>query len=486
MSASPQRRMVTVDGNEATASVAYRASEVIAIYPITPSSPMGEFADEWAAEGMPNIWGTVPQVVEMQSEGGAAGAVHGALQAGAFSTTFTASQGLLLMIPNMYKIAGELTAYTMHVAARTLATHALSIFGDQSDVMACRQTGFALLVSGSVQEAHDFAAIAHSATLRARVPFLHFFDGWRTSHEVNKIELLADEDRPVLRGTAQNPDTFFQAREAINPLYLAAPEIVQRTMDRFAEVTGRSYHLFDYVGHPEAERVIVLMGSGAETVHETVEWLRGHEEKVGVLRVRLYRPFAAAEFIAALPPTVQAIAVLDRTKEPGAVGEPLYLDVVTTLREAEEDGTTPFAADPKVIGGRYGLSSKEFTPAMVIAIFAELAQARPKPHLTTGITDDVTGLSLPFDPDIDFEPAEVTRAVFFGLGADGTVGANKNSIKIIGEETENHAQGYFVYDSKKSGAMTISHLRFGPRPIRSTYLIRRANFVACHQFPFME
>jgi len=507
MSASPQRRMVTVDGNEATASVAYRASEVIAIYPITPSSPMGEFADEWAAEGMPNIWGTVPQVVEMQSEGGAAGAVHGALQAGAFSTTFTASQGLLLMIPNMYKIAGELTAYAMHVAARTLATHALSIFGDQSDVMACRQTGFALLVSGSVQEAHDLAAIAHSATLRARVPFLHFFDGWRTSHEVNKIDLLADEDlrallpedlieahrrraltpdRPVLRGTAQNPDTFFQAREAINPFYLAAPEIVQRTMDRFAEVTGRSYRLFDYVGHPEAERVIVLMGSGAETVHETVEWLRGHDEKVGLLKVRLYRPFAAADFIAALPRTVQAIAVLDRTKEPGALGEPLYLDVVTTLREAGEDGTAPFAADPKVIGGRYGLSSKEFTPAMVIAIFAELAQARPKRHFTIGITDDVTGLSLPYDADIDIEPAEVTRAVFFGLGADGTVGANKNSIKIIGEETENHAQGYFVYDSKKSGAMTISHLRFGPRPIRSTYLIRRANFVACHQFPFME
>jgi len=507
MSASPQRRMVTVDGNEATASVAYRASEVIAIYPITPSSPMGEFADEWAAEGMPNIWGTVPQVVEMQSEGGAAGAVHGALQAGALSTTFTASQGLLLMIPNMYKIAGELTAYAMHVAARTLATHALSIFGDQSDVMACRQTGFALLVSGSVQEAHDFAAIAHAATLRARVPFLHFFDGYRTSHEVNKIDLLADEDlrallpedlieahrrraltpdRPVLRGTAQNPDTFFQAREAINPFYLAVPEIVQRTMDRFAEVTGRSYHLFDYVGHPEAERVIVLMGSGAETVHETVEWLLGHEEKVGLLKVRLYRPFAAADFIAALPRTVQAIAVLDRTKEPGALGEPLYLDVVTALREAREDGTAPFAADPKVIGGRYGLSSKEFTPAMVIATFAELAQARPKRHFTIGITDDVTGLSLPYDADIDIEPADVTRAVFFGLGADGTVGANKNSIKIIGEETENHAQGYFVYDSKKSGAMTISHLRFGPRPIRSTYLIRRANFVACHQFPFME
>ncbi len=507
MPAAVQRQVATIDANEAVASVAYRASEVIAIYPITPSSPMGEYADEWAAGGKPNAWGLVPQVVEMQSEGGAAGAVHGALQGGALSTTFTASQGLLLMIPNMYKIAGELTAYAMHVAARTLATHALSIFGDQSDVMACRQTGFALLVSGSVQEAHDMAAIAHAATLRARVPFLHFFDGWRTSHEVNKIELLPDEDlrallpadlieahrrraltpdRPVLRGTAQNPDVFFQAREAINPFYQETPEAVRQTMDRFAEITGRRYRPFDYVGHPEAERVIVLMGSGAETAHETVEWLRGHGEKVGVLKVRLYRPFAAEDFVAALPRTVQAIAVLDRTKEPGALGEPLYLDVVTALRETRADGTAPFTGDPIVIGGRYGLSSKEFTPGMVIAVFAELAKDRPKRHFTVGITDDVTGLSLPFDPEIDIEPPDVTRAVFFGLGADGTVGANRNSIKIIGEETSNYAQGYFVLDSKKSGAMTISHLRFGPRPIRSTYLIREANFVACHQWPFME
>ena len=507
MSAAVEPRVATLDANEAAASVAYRASEVIAIYPITPSSPMGELADEWAAEGRRNLWGTVPQVVEMQSEGGAAGAVHGALQAGALATTFTASQGLLLMIPNMYKIAGELTAFAMHVAARTLATHALSIFGDQSDVMACRQTGFALLVSGSVQEAQDLAAVAHAATLRARVPFLHFFDGFRTSHEIGKIYLLADDelrallpdeliaehrrraltpDRPVLRGTAQNPDTFFQAREAINPYYLAGPQIVAETMERFAEITGRRYHLFDYVGHPEAERVIVLMGSGAETAHETVEWLQQRGEKVGVVKVRLYRPFAASAFLAALPPTVRAVAVLDRTKEPGALGEPLYLDVVTALREASGDGGAPFAAEPVVIGGRYGLSSKEFTPAMVLAVFAELAREKPRRHFTVGITDDVTGLSLPFDAALDIEPPEVTRAVFFGLGADGTVGANKNSIKIIGEETANYAQGYFVYDSKKSGAMTISHLRFGPRPIRSSYLITRANFVACHQFPFLE
>ena len=506
MRPSRPRQIVTIDGNEATASVAYRASEVIGIYPITPSSPMGEFADEWAAQGAPNAWGVVPKVVELQSEGGAAGAVHGALQAGALCTTFTASQGLLLMIPNMYKIAGELTAFTMHVAARTLATHALSIFGDHSDVMACRQTGFAMLASGSVQEAHDLAAIAHTATLRARVPFLHFFDGFRTSHEINKITLLGDDDlrallpeeevaahrrraltpdRPVLRGTAQNPDTFFQAREAVNPFYLAAPEIVKQTMERFAELTGRSYHLFDYVGHPQAERVIVLMGSAAETVHETVEWLLARGEKVGLVKVRLYRPFSVPDFIAALPSTVRAIAVLDRTKEPGALGEPLYQDVVTALREAREDGLLP-GAEPRVIGGRYGLSSKEFTPAMVVAIFSELSRERPKRHFTVGITDDVTGLSLSFDPEFDIEPADVTRAVFFGLGADGTVGANKNSIKIIGEETDNYAQGYFVYDSKKSGAMTISHLRFGPRPIRSTYLIRRASFVGCHQWPFME
>ncbi|MDR7518087.1 MAG: pyruvate:ferredoxin (flavodoxin) oxidoreductase [Armatimonadota bacterium] len=504
MSQVTPRAPVTLDGNEAAASVAYRASEVIAIYPITPSSPMGEFADEWAAERRPNLWGTVPQVVEMQSEAGAAGAVHGALQAGALTTTFTASQGLLLMIPNMYKIAGELTAFAMHVSARTVATHALSIFGDHSDVMACRQIGFAMLASGSVQEAHDLACIAHAATLRSRVPFLHFFDGFRTSHEVAKIEMLSDDDlramlpdeairahreraltpdRPVLRGTAQNPDTFFQAREACNPFYLACPTLVQDIMDRFARLTGRQYHLFDYVGHPEAERIIVLMGSGAETAHETVEWMLASGEKVGVVKVRLYRPFAAADFVAALPPTVRAIAVLDRTKEPGALGEPLYLDVVAALRE---EGAGRFAAEPVVIGGRYGLASKEFTPAMVVAVFAELARTSPRRHFTVGITDDVTGLSLPVDAELDIEPDDVVRAVFFGLGADGTVGANKNSIKIIGEETPYYAQGYFVYDSKKSGAMTISHLRFGPRPIRSSYLIRRANFVACHQFPFME
>ncbi len=501
------RQMMTVDANEATASVAYRLNEAIAIYPITPSSTMGELADEWSAGGKSNLWGAVPRVVEMQSEGGAAGAVHGSLQAGALTTTFTASQGLLLMIPNMYKIAGELTSFAMHVSARTLATHALSIFGDHSDVMACRQTGFAMLASNSVQEAHDFACIAQAATLRARLPFLHFFDGFRTSHEVGKIQELADDDlramipddlvaahrrraltpdHPVLRGTAQNPDTFFQAREACNPFYFACARIVQEAMDRFAEVTGRQYHLFDYVGDPAAERVIVLMGSGAEAVHETVEWLLARGERVGVVKVRLYRPFSAADFVAALPPTVRALAVLDRTKEPGSLGEPLYLDVVTALREARDEGQATFARDPAVIRGRYGLASKEFTPAMVLSIFAELAKPAPKRHFTVGITDDVTGLSLTFDPDLDIESDDVTRAVFFGLGADGTVGANKNSIKIIGEETANYAQGYFVIDSKKSGSITISHLRFGPRPIRSAYLIKRANFVACHQFPFME
>ncbi len=503
----PPRRMMTIDANEAAASVAYRASEVIAIYPITPSSPMGELADEWAAAGNRNLWGTVPQVVEMQSEGGAAGAVHGSLQAGALTTTFTASQGLLLMIPNLYKIAGELTSFAMHVAARTVATHALSIFGDHSDVMACRQTGFAMLAAGSVQEAHDFACIAHAATLRARVPFMHFFDGFRTSHEINKIVELTDSDlrvllddsliaahrrralspdHPVLRGTAQNPDTFFQAREACNAYYQACPTIVQEMMNRFAAVTGRQYRLFEYVGHPEAERVIVLMGSGAETTHETVEWLLASGERVGVVKVRLFRPFSAADFLAALPPTVRAIAVLDRTKEPGALGEPLYLDVLVSLHQGQEDGARVFDTPPLVIGGRYGLSSKEFTPTMAAAVFVELAKTKPKRHFTIGITDDVTGLSIPYDQSLDIEPDDVTRAVFFGLGADGTVGANKHSIKIIGEQTANFAQGYFVYDSKKSGAMTISHLRFGPRPIRSSYLIRRANFVACHQLMFMD
>jgi pyruvate-ferredoxin/flavodoxin oxidoreductase len=502
------RNMTAVDGNEAAASVAHRVSEVIAIYPITPSSNMGEFSDEWSAYGRRNIWGVVPNVVEMQSEAGAAGAVHGALQGGALTTTFTASQGLLLMIPNMYKIAGELTAFTMHVAARTVATHALSIFGDHSDVMACRQIGFALMASGSVQEAHDLALVSHAATLEARVPFLHFFDGFRTSHEVRKIEELNDDDlrhmmrddlikahrdralnpdRPVLRGTAQNPDVFFQAREACNRFYLACPDIVEKTMARFAELTGRRYHLFDYVGHPQAERVLVLMGSGAEAAQETVEHLVARGEKVGVLKVRLFRPFSVKHFAAALPKTVRAIATLDRTKEPGAVGEPLYLDVVVALREARETGLSTLAVDPLVIGGRYGLSSKEFNPPHVKAVFDELVRREgPHNHFTVGIVDDVTHTSIPVDADFDIDSDERVRAVFFGLGADGTVGANKNSIKIIGEETENDAQGYFVYDSKKSGAVTISHLRFGPGPIRSTYLIRKANFVACHQFGFLE
>ena len=501
------RPMVTLDGNEAVASVAHRVSEVIAIYPITPSSTMGEFSDEWSAQGKRNVWGTVPLVSELQSEGGASGAVHGALQAGALTTTFTASQGLLLMIPNMYKIAGELTPFVMHVSARCVATHALSIFGDHSDVMACRQTGFALLASSNPQEAHDLAAVAHRATLMAKIPFLHFFDGFRTSSEVAKIELLGNEDllamvsedlvsaqrkraltpdAPVLRGSAQNPDCFFQAREACNPYYDACAGKVQEAMDAFAKLTGRSYRLFDYVGHPQAERVIVIMGSGADVAHETVEYLLGKGEKVGVLKVRLYRPFDASAFLGALPKTVKAIAVLDRTKEPGSVGEPLFQDVVTVLRNAREDGVSPFAVEPKVVGGRYGLASKDFTPAMVKGVFDELAKAKPARVFTVGIVDDVTHLSLKWDPELDTEPAEVKRGVFFGLGADGTVGANKNSIKIIGEETDNYAQGYFVYDSKKSGGITISHLRFGPKPIRSSYLVKTAGFVACHQFGFLE
>ncbi|HLK10756.1 MAG TPA: pyruvate:ferredoxin (flavodoxin) oxidoreductase [Candidatus Binatia bacterium] len=496
-------RMATVDGNEAAAAVAHRLSEVIAIYPITPSSPMGELADEWSAHGRTNLWGTVPQVIEMQSEGGAAGAVHGALQAGALATTFTASQGLLLMIPNMYKIAGELTAFCMHVSARTVATHALSIFGDHSDVMACRQTGFAMLASGSVQEAQDLACIAHAAALEARVPFLHFFDGFRTSHEVAKIALLDDDDlramiderhvaahraraltpdRPVLRGSAQNPDVFFQAREAANPWYEATPGIVRGAMARFAARTGRRYDLFEYVGHPEAERVVVLMGSGAETAHETVDWLVARGERVGVLKVRLYRPFAAADFVAALPPTIRALAVLDRTKEPGAIGEPLYLDVVAGLHEARDGGGPPL----RVLGGRYGLASKEFTPAMVKAVLDALAAPEPRRHFTVGIVDDVTHASLAVDPDFEVEPDDVVRAVFFGLGSDGTVSANKSSIKILGEDAARWALGYFVYDSKKAGAVTVSHLRFGPRPIRSAYLVRRAHFVACHQFNFLD
>jgi pyruvate-ferredoxin/flavodoxin oxidoreductase len=489
----------TLDANQAVASVAYRSSEVIAIYPITPSSSMGEQADEWAAAGTPNLWGTVPQVVEMQSEGGAAGAVHGALQAGALATTFTASQGLLLMIPNMFKIAGELTPFVMHVAARTIATHALSIFGDHSDVMACRSTGFAMLCGGSPQEAQDLACVAHAATLRARVPFINFFDGFRTSHEIAKIATLDDDalrrmfddpaitahraraltpDRPALRGAAQNPDTFFQAREAANPFYDACPGIVREELDRLFAITGRRYRLFDYVGHPEAERVIVMMGSGAEAAHELVDWLVARGDKVGLVKVRLFRPFAVADFRAAIPATARAIAVLDRTKEPGAIGDPLYLDAVAALYDAD--------SRPRVIGGRYGLSSKELTPAMVAAVFDELAAARPRARFTVGITDDVTHLSLPVDPSFDLEPADTVRAVFYGLGADGTVGANKSTIKIIGEQTSLHAQGYFVYDSKKSGAVTVSHLRFGPRPIRSSYLIRHAGFVAVHQWNFLD
>jgi pyruvate-ferredoxin/flavodoxin oxidoreductase len=495
------RRMITVDGNEAAASVAHRLSEVIAIYPITPSSPMGELSDEWSAAGQKNVWGTVPQVTEMQSEGGAAGAVHGALQAGALTTTFTASQGLLLMIPNMYKIAGELTSYTMHVTARTLAAQALSIFGDHSDVMACRQTGFALLCSNSVQEAHDLACVAHAATLSARVPFLHFFDGFRTSHEVAKIEELTNADlltmvdeglvrahreralspeRPRIRGTAQNPDTFFQSREACNPFYAACAGKVQEAMDRFAKLTGRKYRLFDYVGHPKAERVVVMMGSGAEVAHETVEHLVGKGEKVGLLKVRLFRPFSVEHFAKALPKTVKSVSVLDRTKEPGAAGEPLYQDVVTALVETGRVG------DVRVVGGRYGLSSKEFNPAQVKAALDEVVKKKPKNHFTVGIVDDVTHTSLAVDPEFDIEPPDVVRCVFWGLGADGTVGANKNSIKIIGEETPNFAQGYFVYDSKKSGGVTVSHLRFGPRLIRSSYQVRKASFVACHSYSFLE
>ena len=486
--------------------MAFRLNEVVAIYPITPSSPMAELCDAWTASGKKNIWGDAVSVTEMQSEAGAAGAVHGALQAGSLATTFTASQGLLLMIPNMYKIAGELTPFVMHVAARTLATHALSIFGDHSDVMACRQTGFAMLASASVQEAHDMACIAQAATLESRIPFLHFFDGFRTSHEEAKIEFLSDDDlrsmirtdlieafrsrrltpdRPVIHGTAENPDTFFQTREASNTFYLACPQIVQRAMDLFAERTGRSYKLFDYFGDQAAERVIVLMGSGVQTALETARHVVRQGEKVGVLAVRLYRPFSVAHFIETLPKSVKAVAVLDRTKEPGAVAEPLYLDVFTALRECAGTQGGQFPA-VSFIGGRYGLSSKEFTPGMVKAVFDELKKEHPKDRFTVGIEDDVTHLSLPYDAGYDIEGEDVVGAVFFGLGADGTVGANKNSIKIIGEETDNFAQGYYVYDSKKSGAVTVSHLRFGPRPIGSPYLLRQAKFVACHQFSFLE
>ena len=501
-----ERRIITVDGNNAVASVAYRSNEVIAIYPITPSAVMGELAEEWSTQKRKNLWGAVPDVVEMQSEAGAIGTVHGALQSGALSTTFTASQGLLLMIPNLFKIAGELTSFCMHVSARTVATHALSIFGDHSDVMASRQTGMAMLCSGSAQEAQDMAAIGQSTTLRARVPFIHFFDGFRTSHQIDKIVELSDEelramlppelvathraraltpDNPVVRGTSQNPDTFFQMQEARNPYYDDCPDILQSEMDRFAELTGRQYKLYDYCGDPEAERVIITMGSSGETVHETVNYLNARGAKLGVLKVHLFRPFALEHFVAALPETVRSIAVLDRTKEHGSLGEPLYLDVVTALVQADAAGLRNGAAVPKVIGGRYGLSSKEFTPAMVKATFAELEKEKPKPRFTVGIIDDVTRLSLQEDPTFRMENGHVKSAIFYGLGSDGTVGANKNSIKIISEATGEYAQGYFVYDSKKAGSTTTSHLRFSPEPIQSVYLIGEADFVACHQWNFI-
>jgi pyruvate-ferredoxin/flavodoxin oxidoreductase len=503
----PERQRVTIDGNEAAAYVAYKTNEVIAIYPITPSSPMGEAADAWATLHEKNIWGMSPLVREMQSEGGAAGAVHGTLQTGSLTTTFTSSQGLLLMIPNMFKIAGEHTSTVFHIAARTVATHALSIFGDHSDVMTCRSTGWAMLFANSVQEVMDFALISQASTLEARVPFLHVFDGFRTSHEVMKIEKLSEEDirtmidsqmvrehrgralspdHPVMRGTAQNPDVFFQSRERANPYYLNAPTIVQKMMDRFANITGRQYHLFDYTGAADAERVIVMMGSGCETVEETINALAARGEKVGLVKVRLFRPFSMTHLLEAIPPTTKTIAVLDRTKEPGSAGEPLYQDVVTAISEATASGSTQFSQLPRIIGGRYGLASKEFTPAMVLAVFDEAAKPVPKNHFSVGILDDVTFTSLDFDPAFNTEREDEVRALFWGLGADGTVSANKNSIKIIGEQTPNYAQGYFVYDSKKSGAMTVSHLRFGPHPIKSTYLIQRANFIGVHQFDFLE
>ncbi len=506
MKNSPDRPKVTIDGNEAAAYIAHRTNEVIAIYPITPSSNMGEACDEYTAKGIANIWGTVPTVIEMQSEGGAAGAVHGALQAGSLTTTFTSSQGLLLMIPNMYKIAGELTSTVFHIAARSIAAQGLSIFGDHQDVMACRQTGWAMLFSNSVQEVMDFALISQAATLEARIPFLHAFDGFRTSHAVEKIERLADSDilammddrlisahraralspeRPVLRGTAQNPDVYFQARESVNRYYDAVPGIVQAQMDKLAALTGRQYHLFDYAGSPDATEVVVLSGSGADTAEATVEHLVKEGRKVGVLKVRLFRPFSTAAFLAALPKTVKTLSVLDRTKEPGSLGEPLYQEVLTALSEAHEAGQSPFAAMPRIVAGRYGLSSKEFTPAMIKSVLDEAARPTPKKHFTIGINDDVSRLSLAWDPAFSIESPDSVRAVFWGLGSDGTVGANKNSVKIIGETTDNHAQGYFVYDSKKAGAVTVSHLRFGKDRIRHNYLISRASFVAVHQFGFI-
>ena len=501
------RRYVTIDGNEAAALIAYKTNEVVAIYPITPASPMGELADAWAARGDPNVWGMTPYIQEMQSEGGAAGAVHGALQTGSLTTTFTASQGLLLMIPDMYKIAGELTSTVFHIAARSLAANALSIFCDHADVMPTRSTGWGMLFASSVQEVMDFALISQASTLESRVPFLHIFDGFRTSHEVMKIEQLPDDhiqamldeklirehrqralspDRPVIRGTAQNPDVYFQTREAVNSYYTATPDIVQGVMDRFADLVGRRYRLFDYVGAPDADRVVVLMGSGCETAEETVNALNARGEKVGVVKVRLFRPFSAEHLVGALPETVRTIAVLDRTKEPGSAGEPLYQDVVTAIGECMMSGDAPFASTPRVIGGRYGMGSKTFNPAVVRGVFQEMVREKPKNHFTVGINDDLASTSLDYDPAFDIEPEDTVRAMFWGLGSDGTVSANKNAVKIIGEETDNYAQGYFVYDSKKAGAVTISHLRFGPHPIKSPYLIERANYVAVHQFDFVE
>jgi pyruvate-ferredoxin/flavodoxin oxidoreductase len=492
-----KRQLVPYDGNSAAAHVAYATNEVIAIYPITPSSPMGEIADEKAANGQPNIWGTVPDVIEMQAEGGAAGAVHGALTTGALTTTFTASQGLLLMLPNMFKIAGELTPAVFHIAARSVAAQALSIFGDHSDVMAARSTGWGMLSSNNPQEVMDLALIAQAIALESRIPFLHFFDGFRTSHEIEKIEeltyddmraLIDDEwilahrlrglspDRPSIRGTAQNPDVFFAARETVNNFYAKVPELAQETMDRFAEVVGRQYRLFDYVGEPDAERVVIMMGSGADAMHEVVEYLAGHGEKVGLIKVRLYRPFSGETLIQALPETVKHIAVLDRTKEPGAAGEPLYLDVQNAISEAVVKGDIAEGGRPIVVGGRYGLGSREFNPGMAKSVLDNLVTEKPRNHFTVGIVDDLTHSSLDWDDNFSSESEEVHRAMFYGLGADGTVGANKNSIKIIGKATDYYAKGYFVYDSKRAGAMTISHLRFSPNPIRSTYLIQQAEF----------
>ncbi|HKK65573.1 MAG TPA: pyruvate:ferredoxin (flavodoxin) oxidoreductase [Clostridia bacterium] len=502
-----EKNMVTIDGNTAAAYVAHATNEVCAIYPITPSSPMGELADLYSAQDKPNLWGTIPEVVELQSEGGASASVHGALQTGALTTTFTASQGLLLMIPNMFKIAGELTSTVFHIAARSVASQALSIFGDHSDVMAARSTGFGELASNSIQEVMDNALIAQAATLEARVPFLHFFDGFRSSHEIQKVEEIPydvmhkmidaelvqahrqramNPEKPVIRGTSQNPDVFFAARETVNKYYTATPAIVQKAMDKFAKLTGRQYHLFDYVGAPDADRVVVLMGSGAETMEETVEYLVKKGEKVGVVKVHLYRPFSAKDFIKALPDTVKSIAVLDRTKEPGSLGEPMYEDVRTAIGEMMESGDSTLKAYPTIVGGRYGLGSNEFNPGMAKAVLDNLSEKDPKNHFTVGIHDDVTQTSLEWDADFSTAGEDVTRAMFYGLGSDGTVGANKNSIKIIGEATDNYAQGYFVYDSKKAGATTVSHLRFGKDLIKSTYLIQKANFLACHKFTFLE